>query len=78
MVNLTIGTNAERKNAIVDVNTSIRAIANQNNISLDGANIMINGQTVSAFDVDRTLAQCNVDDNTSAMMSVVVKASAAV
>lgn len=77
MINLTIGTNAERKTTIVGVDTTLRDIIQQNSISLDGANVMLNGTTVSGFDLDRTLAQCGVVDNTSAMMSVVVKASAA-
>ncbi len=77
MVNITLATNAERKSVIVDVNTTLDSIIRQNGVSIDGANIMLNGTTVSPFDLDRTLAQCNVADNSTAMMSVVVKANAA-
>lgn len=77
MINVTLATNAERKNVIVAPNTSLAEIIRDNGISIDGANIMLNGTTVSPFDLDRTLAQCNVADGSTAMMSVVVKASAA-
>ena len=77
MTQITIATNAERKQTIVDVNTTLQSIINDNGIDTTGANIMLNGKTVSAFDLDRTLAQCGVEDNSTAVMSVIVKASAA-
>lgn len=77
MVSVTLATNAERKRVIVDVNTTLDRIIHENGINTDGANIMLNGNTMSEFDLRKTLAECSVKDDSTAMMSVVVKASAA-
>lgn len=77
MVQITIATNAERKQVVTDINTPLQTLINNNGIDTTGANIMLNGRTVSAFDLDRTLAQCGVEEGSTAIMSVIVKASAA-
>ena len=77
MINLKIATNTGRTNAIVNTTDTLRDVLNSKDIDTTGANIMLNGTVVSPFDLDRTLAQCSVEDNTEAVLSVVVKASAA-
>lgn len=77
MVQITLATAAQRKNVLVDVNTTLKTIVTQNNVDTTGATIMLKGNVVSSFDLNRTLAQCGVEDGSSVIMNVAVKAAAA-
>ena len=77
MVQITLATNSERKQVLTSVDTTLAQIISSNSIDTTGATIMLKGNVVSAFDLDRTLAQCGVADGDSAIMNVTVKAAAA-
>lgn len=77
MVQITLATAAERKSVLAETSTTLKEIITQNNIDTTGATIMLKGNVVSSFDLDRTLAQCGVEDGSSVIMNVAVKAAAA-
>ena len=77
MIQITLATSAERKSVLATSETTLQQIINDNNIDTTGATIMLKGNVVSAFDLDRTLAQCGVEDGSSVIMNVAVKAAAA-
>lgn len=77
MVQITLATSAERKSVLVETSTTLKEIVTANNVDTTGATIMLKGNVVSAFDLDRTLAQCGVEDGSSVIMNVAVKAAAA-
>lgn len=77
MVQITLATSAERKSILAETSTTLKEIINNNHIDTTGATIMLKGNVVSAFDLDRTLAQCGVEDGSSVIMNVAVKAAAA-
>ena len=77
MVQITLATSAERKSILAETSTTLKEIINNNHIDTTGATIMLKGNVVSAFDLGRTLAQCGVEDGSSVIMNVAVKAAAA-
>lgn len=77
MVQITLATSAERKSVLAETTTTLQEIITNNSIDTTGATIMLKGNVVSAFDLDRTLAQCGVEDGSSVIMNVAVKAAAA-
>ena len=77
MIQITLATSAERKSVLATSETTLQQIINDNHIDTTGATIMLKGNVVSAFDLDRTLAQCGVEDGSSVIMNVAVKAAAA-
>ena len=77
MINLTLSTNGERKQVLVQTGDTLQSIVNANGVDTTGAIIMLKGTPVSNFDLGRTLEECNVSDGESVIMNVAVKASAA-
>lgn len=77
MINLTIGTNTERKNILVAPNESIAEVLANNNVNTTSAAIHINGSLVPGCDLQQTFEEFGVEDNTSAMLIAVVKADSA-
>lgn len=77
MVQITLATSAQRKSVVVDASTTLKEIITSNNIDTTGATIMLKGNVVSAFDLDRKLSDCGVADGDSVIMNVAVKAAAA-
>ena len=77
MVQITLATSAERKSILAETSTTLQEIITNNSIDTTGATIMLKGNVVSAFDLDRTLAECGVEDGSSVIMNVAVKAAAA-
>ena len=77
MIQITLATSAERKNVLAQPTDTLQSIITANSIDTTGATIMLKGNVVSAFDLDRTLAQCGVEDGSSVIMNVAVKAAAA-
>ena len=77
MVQITLATNAARTQVLAETSTTLQKLINDNKIDTTGATIMLKGNVVSAFDLDRTLAQCGVNDGDSVIMNVAVKAAAA-
>ena len=77
MIQITLATSAERKSILAESSTTLQEIISNNHIDTTGATIMLKGNVVSAFDLNRTLAQCGVEDGSSVIMNVAVKAAAA-
>lgn len=77
MVQITLATAAQRKSVLVEASTTLQQIITNNNIDTTGATIMLKGNVVSAFDLDRKLSECGVADGDSVIMNVAVKAAAA-
>lgn len=77
MVQITLATAASRKSILAENTKTLQQIITENSIDTTGATIMLKGNVVSAFDLDRTLAQCGVNDGDSVIMNVAVKAAAA-
>lgn len=77
MVQITLATNASRKSVLAETSKTLQQLITENSIDTTGATIMLKGNVVSSFDLDRTLAQCGVSDGDSVIMNVAVKAAAA-
>lgn len=77
MTQITIATNSTRKQVLVNAETTLAQIIADNNIDTTGATIMLKGNVVSSFDLDRKLSDCGVADGETAILNVTVKAAAA-
>lgn len=77
MVQITLSTSTDRKSVLAATTDTLKSIISNNNIDTTGATIMLKGNVVSSFDLDRTLEQCGISDGESAIMNVTVKAAAA-
>lgn len=77
MIQITLATAAARKSVLAESSKTLQQIISENNIDTTGATIMLKGNVVSAFDLDRTLASCGINDGDSVIMNVAVKAAAA-
>lgn len=77
MVQLTIGTNTTRKQVIVEHTAKLSDILAQENINQSGTALNLNGGLIPPSNVDKTLAELGVADNSSAMLITVVKAESA-
>ena len=77
MINLTIGTNTERKNVIVEPTEVIGKVLAANNVNTASAAIHLNGSLIPGCDLDQTFEDLGVEDDTQAMLIAVVKADSA-
>lgn len=77
MINLTIGTNTERKTVIVAPDDCVRDVLEANDVSTASAAIHLNGSLIPGCDLDDTFEELGVEDDTSAMLIAVVKADSA-
>jgi len=77
MINLTIGTNTERKNVIVEPTEVLGEILAANNVNTSSAAIHLNGSLIPGCDLDQTFEDLGVEDDTQAMLIAVVKADSA-
>lgn len=77
MVQITLATSSERKAVLAQTTTTLQQIISENSIDTTGATIMLKGNVVSSFELNKTLADCGVEDGSSVIMNVAVKAAAA-
>jgi len=77
MINLTIGTNTERKTAIVEPDRPLKDILRENEINTAGSALHLNGSLIAGVDADSSLAELGIADGSSAMLIAVVKADSA-
>jgi sulfur carrier protein ThiS len=77
MINLTIGTNTERKTAIVEATEVLADVLAENGVITSSAAIHLNGSLIPGCDLGCTFEELGVEDNTSAMLIAVVKADSA-
>ena len=77
MINLTIGTNTERKNVIVAPQDVLGDVLEENNVITSSAAIHLNGSLIPGCDLNQTFEELGVEDDSSAMLIAVVKADSA-
>lgn len=77
MINLTIGTNTERKNVIVEPTEILGDVLTENNVNTASAAIHLNGSLIPGCDLDQSFEELGVEDDTQAMLIAVVKADSA-
>ena len=77
MINLTIGTNTERKTVVVEPTDVLGEVLEQNNVSTTSAAIHLNGSLIPGCDLGETFEDLGVEDDTQAMLIAVVKADSA-
>lgn len=77
MINLTIGTNTERKTVIVEATDVLAEVLSNNNVMTSSAAIHLNGALIPGCDLSNTFEELGVEDDTSAMLIAVVKADSA-
>lgn len=78
MINLTIGTNTERKTVIVEASEIVGDVLAENNVNTTSAAIHLNGSLIPGCDLDQSFEELGVEDDTAAMLIAVVKADSAV
>lgn len=72
MIQVTIGTNTNRKKVTVDPNTKIRKVLDDNEINYSVATLHMDGATLQPGDLDKTFADFGVTE--SCYLIAVVKA----
>lgn len=77
MINLTIGTNTERKTVIVQPTETLADVLAANDVITTSAAIHLNGSLIPGCDMNCTFDELGVADDTSAMLIAVVKADSA-
>lgn len=77
MINLTIGTNTERKTVIVEPDAVLADVLAENNVSTTSAAIHLNGSLIPGADLQETFEDLGVEDESNAMLIAIVKADSA-
>jgi hypothetical protein len=77
MINLTIGTNTERKTVVVEPTDVLGEVLAANNVNTTSAAIHLNGSLIPGCDLGETFEDLGVEDDTQAMLIAVVKADSA-
>ena len=77
MINVTIGTNTERKSVIVEPSEVIADVLRENNVSTANAAIHLNGSLIPGCDLNCSFEELSVADGTDVMLIAVVKADSA-
>ena len=77
MINLTIGTNTERKTVLVQPTDVLANVLEENNVITTSAAIHLNGSLIPGCDLDQSFEELGVEDDTQAMLIAVVKADSA-
>jgi len=78
MIRLTIGTNTKRSTVVVEPETILADVLEEQEVSTAGAALHLNGTLIPGVDIDNSLKELGVQDNTSATLIAVVKADSAV
>lgn len=77
MINLSIGTNTERKNVIVEPTQTLADVLSENNVNVGGCALHLNGTLIAGADTEETFEGLGIADGTKAMLIAVVKADSA-
>ena len=77
MINLTIGTNTERKTVLVEPTAVLSDVLTQNQVITSNAAIHLNGSLIPGCDLGCSFEELGVEDDTSAMLIAVIKADSA-
>ena len=76
MIRVTLGTNTDRSNILVDPNKTIKEVLEANNISYSVSSLTLDGATLKAGDINKTFAEMGITE--SCFLIVVAKAENAV
>ena len=77
MINLTLGTNTERKTVIVEPDKALNTILSENNVNVAGSALHLNGSLIAGIDAQSSLTELGIPDGGQAMLIAVVKADSA-
>lgn len=77
MVNITLATNTERKNVITEAEDTVQAMIEREGVDVTGAQVLLRGMVLGARDLQCSFEELGVQDGTSAILNVAVKAVAA-
>lgn len=75
MFSLTINTNSGRFSKIINVNSTVAQVLQENSISTQNANVSLNGRMVT--DLYQTFDDLGIGEGANAVLSVVVKVDSA-
>lgn len=77
MIKLSVGTNTERKQIIVEAEQTLAEVLAANDVNVSGCALHLNGTLIAGADVSETFETLGVKDGTSAMLIAVIKADSA-
>lgn len=77
MINLSIGTNTERKSVIVEPTQTLAEVLADNDVNVNGCALHLNGTLIAGADTEETFKALGVADGSKAMLIAVVKADSA-
>ena len=70
MIRVTVGTNTSRKNVIVDENTTLRKVLEDNEIDYSRANVNLDGASLNPGDMDKSFATLGITENCFLIASI--------
>lgn len=77
MINLSIGTNTERKNVMVEPTQTLSEVLSAQGVNVNGCALHLNGSMIAGADTQETFAALGVIDGTKATLIAVIKADSA-
>lgn len=75
MISVTITSNTARKSVIVPVESTIKAALDEANINVGNAAVHLDGERIR--DIEQTFAENEIEDDTTCVLAVIVKADSA-
>lgn len=70
MIRVTVGTNTNRKNVVVDETATLRQVLENNEIDYSRANVNLDGASLNAGDMDKSFADLGITENCFLIASV--------
>jgi hypothetical protein len=70
MIRVTVGTNTSRKNVIVDENTTLRKVLEDNEIDYSRANVNLDGASLNPGDMDKSFATLGITETCFLIASI--------
>lgn len=69
-IRVTIGTNTNRKNVIVDASTTLRKVLEDNEIDYSRANVNLDGASLNPGDMDKSFATLGITESCFLIASI--------
>ena len=70
MLRVTVGTNTSRKNVIVEGNTTLRKVLEDNEIDYSRANVNLDGASLNPGDMDKSFAELGITETCFLIASI--------
>lgn len=70
MIRVTVGTNTTRKNVIVEENTTLRKVLEDNNVDYSRANVNLDGASLNPGDMDKSFATLGITESCFLIASI--------